>query len=267
MATFQSLYASRCVQKENKMVPVFWKPQPIDRQPLTLFADDTCPVSAEWGCATVIDRIIALGLCCEIPVGDFVRDAGRSDLPDDPILPILLRSHVADEAAHDLGFRLAAEKYPGYEDWMHESREISDNWRNLDIHPIVPAAALEVGVFLASLGAMRLFGGNSLSHMAAQIAKDEYRHVAVNMAVMKGLNLEFGNTVLNMIDETVSWIFQGLNIPDSETGVKVDGAFFRRASHELVNTGTARDLDDLCTYSNHYAPFEISNQALYSRSI
>jgi hypothetical protein len=114
---------------------------------------------------------------------------------------------------------------------------------------------------------MRLFGGKSLSHMAAQIAKDEYRHVAVNMAVMQGLKLEFGGRVLSLVDETVSWIFQGLSIPESDTGVMVDSVFFRRASRELISTGTARDLDELCTYSNHYAPFEISNEALYSRSV
>jgi hypothetical protein len=267
MATFQSLYASRCVQKGEKLVPVFWKPQPIEQHPLTLFADDTCPVQKDWGCDAVIERIIALGLCCEIPVGDFVRDAGKGDLPADPILPTLLRSHVADEAAHDLGFRLVVEKYPVTQNRDLEAEDIAHQWKTLNLHPIVPAAALEVGVFLASLGAMRLFGGKSLSHIAAQIAKDEYRHVAVNMAVMQGLKLEFGDKVLSLVDETVGWIFQGLNIPEFDTGVTVDSAFFRRASHELINTGMARDLDELCTYSNHYAPFEISNEALYSRSV
>lgn len=267
MATFQSLYDSRCIKKNDKNVPVFWKPQPIEHQPLTLFADDTCEVDTDWECQDAIARIIALGLCCEIPVGEFVRDAGKGDLPEDLILPTLLRSHVADEAAHDLGFRLAAEKYPPSTRWQTEAAEIASIWQSIDVHPIVLAAALEVGVFLASLGAMRLFGGNSLSHMAAQIARDEYRHVAVNMAVMRGLKMEFGDKISDLIDETISWIFADLNIPATETGMKVDREFFRRASRELVNTGTARDLDDLTNYTNHTLPFEVSNKSLYARGI
>jgi hypothetical protein len=265
MTTFQALYDSRCVKKGEKLVPVFWKPQPIEAAPLTLFADDTCPVLPEWGCDAAIMRIIALGLCCEIPVGEFVKNANR-DLTD-PILPALLRSHVADEAVHDLGFRLAADAYPVSDDIAAEALDIADKWRSIAIHPIVPAAALEVGVFLTSLGAMRLFGGNSLSHMAAQIAKDEYRHVAVNMAVMQGMGLDFTGEILALIDSTVAWIFQGLNIPESETSILVDCDFFVRASCELVTTGSAQDLDDLVNYTDYTAAFEVPNASLYSRSV
>ena len=267
MATFQTLYASRCTLKNDKLIPNFWKPQPIEKSPLTLFADDDCEIDTDWECEDVIQRIIALGLHCEIPVGDFVRDAGKGDLPIDPILPVLLRSHVADEAAHDLGFRLAAEKYTPQGRYLADAHELATEWQSLDLHPIVPAAALEVGVFLASLGAMRLFGGNSLSHMASQIARDEYRHVAVNMAVMRGLGLSFNEQILSLIDDTVSWVFQDLNIPESETGMVVDREFFRRSSRELVESGTAIDLDNLTNYVNHYLPFEISNVALYARGI
>ena len=267
MATFQSLYASRCTTKNDKLVPVFWKPQPIALDPLTLFADDDCPTKPEWQCNDAIQRIIALGLHCEIPVGEFVQDAGKGDLPSDPILPTMLRSHVADEAAHDLGFKLAAEKYKPGEQHLVDAKFLANQWQSLPSHPIVPAAALEVGVFLASLGAMRLFGGNSLSHMASQIARDEYRHVAVNMAVMRGLGLEFNTRILNLIDDTVSWVFTDLNIPAHETGIVVDREFFRRSSCELIETGTARDLDDLTSYTSHYLPFEISNAALYSRAV
>jgi hypothetical protein len=267
MATYESLYKSRCTQKDGKDIPLFWKPQRLIGKPLTLFADDTCLVSPEWGCESVISRILALGLHCEIPVGDFVRDAGKRDLPDNPILPVLLRSHVADEAQHDLGFRLAAEAYPIDKLHLAEASEIAKQWQSLDVHPIVPAAALEVGVFLASLGGMRLFGGGSLSNMAAKIAQDEFRHTSVNMAVMLDLGLDFTSTILRMVDETISWGFQGLLIPESETGVTIDREFFRRASHELIHTGEAQDLDDLVNYTDDESSFEIPNGELYSRGI
>jgi hypothetical protein len=255
------------VIENDKLVPVFWKPRPVDKKPFTLFADDTCPTKQEWGCEEAIQKIIALGLCCEIPVGDFVRDAGKTDLPKDDTLPTLLRSHVADEAAHDLGFRLAAESYPVSNEIQSGAMSLAKDWTSLDIHPIVPAAALEVGVFLCSLGAMRLFGGSSLSHMAAQIARDEYRHVAVNTAVMKSLGFKFDKTILGLIDETVDWIFTGLRIPDSETGITVDSRFFRSSSLELIETGAASDLDDLTNYTTHSLPFENSNASLYSRGV
>jgi hypothetical protein len=267
MATFQSLYASRCVNKNDKLTPVFWKPRKVDPSPLTLFADDSCLIQKEWGCEGSIQKIIALGLCCEIPVGDFVRDAGKGDLPADATLPVLLRSHVADEAAHDLGFRLAAEAYPVDRNTQLMAQDIAQNWTSLENHPIVPAAALEVGVFLCSLGAMRLFGGSSLSHMASQIARDEYRHVAVNMAVMKGLKLNFDRKILSLIDETIDWIFEDLCIPDSETGITVNNSFFRRSSLELIETGSANDLDDLTNYTTHSLPFENTNESLYSRGV
>lgn len=267
MATFQSLYASRCTLKNDKLTPNFWKPQPIVFDPPTLFSDDSCPTKPEWGCNETIQKIIALGLHCEIPVGEFVQDAGKRDLPSDPILKTLLRSHVADEAAHDLGFRLAALQYEPCGEYMSDAHELANEWQALSDHPIISAAALEVGVFLASLGAMRLFGGNSLSHMASQIARDEYRHVAVNVAIMKGLDLSFTYRVLRLVDATVCWVFEHLNIPESETGMTVDLEFFRRSSRELIEVGTARDLDDLTSYTSHYLPFEISNAALYTRGI
>lgn len=267
MATFQSLYDSRCVNHNGKSTPIFWKPQPVKYQPLTLFSDDSCPCEPDWQCEDVISRIIALGLHCEIPVGEFVQQAGKRDLPDDPILPVLLRSHVADEAAHDLGFRLIQKVYPVSEIHLAEAQAIAKEWQSIQAHPIVLAAALEVGVFLASLGALRLFGGNSLSHVAANIAMDEFRHVAVNMAVMLGLGLEFTMKILKLIEETVSYIFENLSIPESETGMTVDREFFLRASHELVHTGHAADLDSLIIYTNHYVPFELSNKERYSRSV
>jgi hypothetical protein len=101
--------------------------------------------------------------------------------------------------------------------------------------------------------------------MASQIARDEYRHVAVNIAIMRSLRLSFDNKILELIDETVNWVFQGVSIPASETGILVDSQFFRRSSHELIETGIASDLDDLTNYTAHLLPFEISNQALYSR--
>lgn len=267
MATFQSLYDSRCVNHNGKNTPLFWRPKSVEYKPLTLFSDDTCPCEASWQCEDVISRIVALGLHCEIPVGDFVQQAGKGDLPDDPILPVLLRSHVADEAQHDLGFRLIKKVYPVSATHLAEAQAIAKEWQSLDMHPIVLAAALEVGVFLASLGGMRLFGGSSLSHVAAQIAMDEFRHVAVNMAVMLGLGLEFTTKILKLIEETVSYLFQNLSIPESETGMTVDREFFLRASRELIETGHAADLDNLILYTNHYVPFEMSNDERYSRSV
>jgi hypothetical protein len=153
---------------------------------------------------------------------------------------MLLRSHAVDEDAHELGFRLADRVYPVDEFQYSKAEALSRAWRSFDTHPIIPAAALELGVVLISLTAVNLFGGSSLSHMASQIARDEYRHVAANTAIMRSLKLRFTKEMLDLIDATIDWVFQDLNIPESEVGIAVDRDLFRRLSTGSIATAGLR---------------------------
>jgi hypothetical protein len=265
--TFTELYADRCITKGDKLVPHFWQPQPLASDRFTLFGDATQPVDPCWGVDSVLERIRALGLSCEIPVGQFILDASKRDLPDDATIHPLLKSNVTDEAKHEQGFKLAAEVYPVSNGTQAAAQSLTDIWQCLDEHPIVCAAALEVGVFLCSLGALRLFGGRSLSLMAAQIARDEYRHVGVNRGIMAAMGLDFSHDVTDLIDTTVGWLFRGLSIPKERLGLQIDMQFFIDSSRQLVQENRATELDNLVNYANQNSPMEMKNSSLYTRTI
>ena len=58
----------------------------------------------------VIQRALALR-CLEIPVGDFINEAMRGDLPDVRGCKKLLQSNVIDEEKHDIALNFAAEAH------------------------------------------------------------------------------------------------------------------------------------------------------------
>jgi len=263
MTSITQFYEERCyVTADEKLVPKYWHPQVIDRVPYTLHADATRVCDSNWGVHEVIQRILALGLELELPVGEFVADYLTTE--ERSSLRLLLKSNVADEAHHFRGFQLAVEAYPLSEEVKVQAKIVSDRWMAMkeSTPTIALAAALEIGVFLPSLAALRLFGGSSLARMADGISRDEYRHAAVNRMLVdrSGYNLmELSRLVLS----TVVWVFQGLNMPQSILGVTVDGKFFERASYDLMLNGSATQLDDLVNYADHLLPFEISNHKLY----
>ena len=59
------------------------------------------------GGADVIHRALALR-CLEIPVGEFISQAMKGDLPDDKGCISLLESNVVDEEKHDIALNYAA---------------------------------------------------------------------------------------------------------------------------------------------------------------
>ena len=58
----------------------------------------------------VVQRALALR-CLEIPVGDFIDEAMRGDLPDVRGCKTLLQSNVIDEQKHDIALNYAAEAH------------------------------------------------------------------------------------------------------------------------------------------------------------
>ncbi len=268
MTTFSELYADRCyVNQQGDLKPHFWKPQPIERTDFTLFADETMVCEESWGVSQVCDRILALGLHLEIPVGEFVNQASKRDLPQDAVMHNLLKSNIADEAVHYKGFVNAVESYNTTWASLKDAANCAEHWQNLTCHPIEAAQALETGIFLDTLGFLRLAGGKSLVEMASQIARDEYRHVATNRGILAALGYPMMPDFWNLVEETLSWVFEGLNIPKSAVGIKIDTGFFVNAGRSLLTTGEARQLDDLVNYAAHKLPFEIGNAKLYSREV
>ena len=75
-----------------------WTPVAIDAGQLLLGGEE------------VIQRALALR-CLEIPVGDFITDAMKGELPEDAGCKELLESNVVDEVKHDIALDYAAQAH------------------------------------------------------------------------------------------------------------------------------------------------------------
>lgn len=271
MKTLKQLYLERCyLTDEGKPVPHFWAPQPIKSAPFTLYGDERSPVLEEWGVAPVIEKVLALGLELEIPVGEFVNAATKKDLPAEPFAKKLLASNAADEARHYEGFYSAAIAYGIRAEVAAQAKAIAAQFKTINsCHPLEPAQILEVGLFLITLGFLRLAGGKELATMAARISEDESRHTLGNRTALylMGINpAKPPKRLISLTDQVIDWTFGNLNIPEEEVGEKFNKDFCLRASHELIATGYAADYDSVVFVADHTLPFEVRNRDLYSRS-
>ncbi len=273
MKTLEQLYLDRCylTVEDGKPIPHFWSPNPVKKVLYTLYGDDNSPILEEWGVAPVIEKILALGLELEIPVGEFVNAATKKDLPTEPFAKKLLSSNAADEARHYEGFDSAATAYGVRSSVVDEAKAIASRFKETtdSCHPLEPAQILEVGIFLVTLGFLRLAGGKELATMAARISEDESRHTVANRTTLylMGINPAKPPGVLrNLTLQTLDWVFDGLNIPEEEVGEEFNKDFCIRASNELITTGRAVDYDSVVFLTDHLLPFECKNVDLYSRS-
>ncbi len=98
----------------------------------------------------VIQRALALR-CLEIPVGDFISDAMKGDLPDVKGCKELLESNVVDEENHDIALNFAAEAHGVAPQFEKEAERIKNAWLELDRHPVLKAVVLERSVFFVLL--------------------------------------------------------------------------------------------------------------------
>jgi hypothetical protein len=252
--TLNDLYLSRC-NAEGK--PLFWNPQEFV-QPVVprFFGKFDVPDNVY----EMIARAIKLGLELELPVGELVLNSFKHELPKQIYTIPLLKSAITDESRHFKGFTYASKAYSYKSSFSFEG--LAQDWLSLmsKYHPLQLAAALEIGVFLCSLAAMRIFGGFSLSVMSAAIAQDEYRHTATNASICKGLKLEFPPKELKeLVRQTVQNLFEPLNY----NGFNVDK--FQQYSNELLTDLHSPELDRMLG-NVHLLPFENSNKYLYSRT-
>lgn len=263
--TLTDLYVSRCTEDKGKLVPHFWQPMAMSYRPFCLFADESRQFDAETNKAVELcmQRLIALGLELEIDVGKFVLEQSRREVPTGQFVPELLRSAVADEARHELGFKFAADAY-GESD-RARAAELKRDWVAMadKYQPLAVAGVLEQEVFLVTLGAMRVLGGTELNGLAMQIAKDESRHVATNRAITKWLGVELGKDLDQLVDETLAFAMGKVNVAMTPK-LSMNFDFAVRSSRELKATGRAKDLDRVTKIAQHRMPFEIANAKLYT---
>ena len=209
----------------------------------------------------VIQRALALR-CLEIPVGDFLTEAMKGDLPegvDAEGCRELLLSNVQDEIKHDIALNYAAAAHKVPAQFEKEAAHICKTWLELDRHPVLKAVILERSVFFVLLPIFRFLGDTGLRTTSADISRDEQTHVAANTLVCQALDLKADKTLNNLRRATVNWVLQPLKGEADHR--HLSGNFWLNQSDSLYATGKALGLTDTRA-SRMPAFFETANQNL-----
>ena len=155
----------------------------------------------------MIKRALALR-CLEIPVGDFISEAMKGDLPDVKGCKELLESNVVDEENHDIALSFAASAHGVPDAFEKEADRIKKAWLELD--------------------------------RSADIYRDEQTHVAANTLVCEELGLKSDKQLNALRRATVGWVTQSLK-GDSEHK-HLSSNFWMSSSDSLYTRGKAEGL-------------------------
>ena len=202
----------------------------------------------------VIQRALALR-CLEIPVGDFISEAMKGDLPDVKGCKELLLSNVKDEENHDIALNFAAEAHQIPVRFEKEAERIKNAWLELDRHPVLKAVVLERSVFFVLLPIFRFLGDTGLRTTSADISRDEQTHVAANTLVCEELGLKSDKALNNLRRATVAWVLQSLK--GESDNRHLSSNFWLQSSDSLYTRGKAENL--LSTRSSRMPAFFETN--------
>ena len=192
----------------------------------------------------VVQRALALR-CLEIPVGDFISEAMKGDLPqgiEAEGCRELLLSNVVDEENHDIALNYAAEAHKIPVRFEKEAERIKKAWLELDRHPVLKAVVLERSVFFVLLPIFRFLGDTGLRTTSADISRDEQTHVAANTLVCQALDLKTDKTLNNLRRNTIGWVLQSLQGEGSHKHLSSN--FWLGCSDSLYTRGKAEGLSD-----------------------
>ena len=208
----------------------------------------------------VIKRALALR-CLEIPVGDFISEAMKGDLPEDKGCKELLLSNVVDEENHDIALNFAAAAHRIPDRFEAEAQKICKAWLELDRHPVLKAVVLERSVFFVLLPIFRFLGDTGLRTTSADISRDEQTHVAANTLVCESLGLQSDKQLNALRRATVAWTLQSLEAEHSNKYLSKN--FWMASSDSLYTRGKAEGLSETRA-SRMPAFFETNNVNLPS---
>jgi hypothetical protein len=200
----------------------------------------------------MMGRVVNLALQLEIPVGNWISEAIKKNLVDDPVAKKLLLSNVGDETVHYKAFENLYHQYINKKD--DEAVQLGKQWVDNKEHPVLKSFVAENGVFLITLTLMRLIEENeSVFTVCVNVSKDEIRHIHTNRQVLEDLNYSFISPSLDKLrKDTVSYLVNG--IPQKRK--------FEQASDDLMSTGRSKFLSRLTTVASELSPFESPNNAL-----
>ena len=207
----------------------------------------------------VVHRALALR-CLEIPVGDFIEDATKGDLPETEGCKTVLLDNIQDEIKHDIALNHAAAAHKVSPVLDATAQQICKAWIEEDAHPVLKAVTLERSVFFCLLPMLRRLGDTGLRSVSQDISGDEVTHVGVNSLVCKELGLEPGKRLDNLRKATVDWVLNSLIGNESEDRL-LSYDFWMSSSDSLFEKGIAPNFQDT-RRSRMPAFFECANSDL-----
>ena len=175
----------------------------------------------------------------ELPVGDFIHDALKNEVPE--MARDLLLSNIKDEENHDLALGYIANAIGVDEKAEEEAKRLRDAWIAHPDHTILKALVAERAIFFVLLPFFRFNGDAGLRTVSADISRDEQVHVATNSLVARELNLDWSPSLDKLRKATINWVLQPLgNSPNKYLNKK----FWLDASDRLMYEGKAPELSD-----------------------
>ena len=189
------------------------------------------------GAEGAIARALALRHM-ELPVGDFIRDALATDVPD--LARELLLSNVKDEENHDLALGYIADAYGVDEKAEQEALRLRDAWTAHPDHTITKAMVAERAIFFVLLPFFRFNGDAGMRTVSADISRDEQIHVATNSLVCRELGLDVSPSLDKLRIATINWVMQPLGI--NTTDKYLSKKFWLDSSDRLMYEGKAPEL-------------------------
>lgn len=174
----------------------------------------------------------------ELPVGDFITDALKSEVPE--VARELLLSNVTDEENHDVALGYVAEAYGVDEKAELEALRLRDAWISHPDHTITKAMVAERAIFFVLLPFFRFNGDAGMRTVSADISRDEQIHVATNSLVCRELGLDISPSLDKLRKATINWVMQPLT--SGATDKYLDKKFWLDSSDRLMYEGKAPEL-------------------------
>ena len=174
----------------------------------------------------------------ELPVGEFIQDALKNDVPE--ASRDLLLSNVRDEEKHDLALGYIADAFGVDEKAEAEALRLREAWDSHPDHTILKAMVAERAIFFVLLPFFRFNGDAAMRTVSADISRDEQVHVASNSLVARELGLQVSPSLDKLRKATINWILQPLGI--NTTDKYLDRKFWLDQSDSLMYAGKAEGL-------------------------
>lgn len=217
-------------------------------QPIDILDEPLAPITGAREC---FNRIVALGLELELPVGSFIRAAIErvSDIPKTAIKGMI--ENIIDEEKHFDAFSRISNVYTPTEYDLISASIFRQELLHFSYNPIAKARDLETLVFLPIQAILRVYGGEALERVVADISHDEYRHTNFGWELSTVLKIHRNRDFESICKRVFEWTIKPLDEQQKQ--------FWTDVFAEMQEQGYSEKLDAVLNYGIHKAPFELSN--------